>query len=87
MGMALADIRVAPPEVELAPPEWSEYLRVAELPRGLLDDVDQRAFHVRIARLAGASVASGMAFDLDGDCGIYNVGTLVHARRRGSGLR
>jgi ribosomal protein S18 acetylase RimI-like enzyme len=24
-----------------------------------------------------------MAFDLDGDCGIYNVGTLEHARRRG----
>ena len=26
-----------------------------------------------------------MAFDLDGDCGIYNVGTLEHARRHGLG--
>jgi predicted GNAT family acetyltransferase len=26
-----------------------------------------------------------MAFDLDGDCGIYNVGTLERARRRGLG--
>jgi ribosomal protein S18 acetylase RimI-like enzyme len=83
MGMDLSDISVPRPEVELAPPDWSEYLRVAELPAGLLDDVDQRAFHVQIARLAGESVATGIAFDLDGDCGIYNVGTLAHARRRG----
>jgi predicted GNAT family acetyltransferase len=26
-----------------------------------------------------------MAFDHDGDCGIYNVGTLERARRRGLG--
>jgi predicted GNAT family acetyltransferase len=26
-----------------------------------------------------------MAFDYNGDCGIYNVGTLAHARRRGLG--
>jgi predicted GNAT family acetyltransferase len=30
-------------------------------------------------------VATAMAFDLDGDCGIYNVGTLKRARRRGLG--
>ena len=34
---------------------------------------------------SGENVATGMAFDLDGDCGIYNVGTLEHARRRGLG--
>jgi ribosomal protein S18 acetylase RimI-like enzyme len=83
MGMVLDGVRR--PELELAPSEWSEYLRVAELPAGLLDEVDPCAFHVRIARLAGESVSAGIAFDRDGDCGIYNVGTLAHARRRGLG--
>ena len=34
---------------------------------------------------AGGGVAIAMAFELDRDCGIYNVGTLEHARRRGLG--
>jgi len=85
MGMALDELRPRPPAIDLAPPDWGEYLRVAELPAGLLDDVDPRAFHVRIARVAGQSVSAGIAFDGDGDCGIYNVGTLAHARRRGAG--
>ena len=37
------------------------------------------------ARLDGENVATAMAFDLGSDCGIYNVGTLGHARRRGLG--
>jgi ribosomal protein S18 acetylase RimI-like enzyme len=85
MGMALDEIRLPRPEIELAPPDWLEYLRVLELPAGLLDDVDRGVFHVRIARHAGESVATGMAFDLGDDSGIYNVGTLGHARRRGLG--
>jgi predicted GNAT family acetyltransferase len=31
------------------------------------------------------SLATARAFDFDGDCGIYNVGTLERARRRGLG--
>jgi ribosomal protein S18 acetylase RimI-like enzyme len=85
MGMELADIGVPRPEIELAPSNWAEYLGAAELPAGLLEDVDEHAFHVRIARLSGESVATGFAFDLDGDSGIYNVGTHDHARRRGLG--
>jgi ribosomal protein S18 acetylase RimI-like enzyme len=85
MGMVLDDVRRPELELELAPSSWSDYVRVAELPTGLLDAVDPCAFHVRIALLAGESVASGIAFDRDGDCGIYNVGTLAHARRRGIG--
>lgn len=85
MGVELADIRVPPPEIDLAPATWTEYLRAAELPAGLLEDVDEHAFHVQIARLAGRSVATGLAFDCDGDSGIYNVGTHEHARRRGLG--
>ena len=85
MGMALADLRVPLPHLDLAPADWAEYLRVAELPAGLLDDVDQSVFHVRIARLDGESASTAIALDCDGDCGIYNVGPLAHARRRGLG--
>jgi predicted GNAT family acetyltransferase len=38
---------------------------------------------VLVARLDGDNVATAIAFDHRGDCGIYNVGTLDHARRRG----
>jgi len=38
-----------------------------------------------VARLEGESLATAMAFDLDGDFGIYNVSTLERARRRGLG--
>lgn len=85
MGMALDKIRLPRPEIELSPSDWSEYLRVLALPARLLDDVDQTVFHVQIARLDGESASTGMAFDCNGDCGIYNVGTLEHARRRGLG--
>ncbi len=85
MGMELSDIRAPAPEIELAPATWAEYLRAAELPAGLLEDVDEEAFHARVARLGGESVATGFAFDLDGDSGIFNVGTHDHARRRGLG--
>jgi ribosomal protein S18 acetylase RimI-like enzyme len=85
MTMSLREIAVARPEVELAPPDWAEYLRTIEVPEGLLAAVDPRGFHVLIARLEGENVTAGMAYDHDGDCGIYNVGTLRHARRRGLG--
>jgi ribosomal protein S18 acetylase RimI-like enzyme len=89
MGMALADLDVSRTEIELAPAGWSDYLRVlsaeGDVPPGLLRGVDPDAFHVRIARLGGEDVAAAIAFDHDGDCGIYNVATLEHARRRGIG--
>jgi ribosomal protein S18 acetylase RimI-like enzyme len=85
MGMSVDDIRLPRPEIELGPPDWDEYLRVIEVPPDLLSRADHAAFHVLIARLDGANVAAAMAFDLDGDCGIYNVGTLAPARRRGLG--
>jgi ribosomal protein S18 acetylase RimI-like enzyme len=85
MGMALSALQVPRPQVELAPPDWSEYLRLLGLPPGFLREADQRAFHVLVARLDGESVATAMAFDRGGDCGIYNVSTLERARRRGLG--
>jgi ribosomal protein S18 acetylase RimI-like enzyme len=85
MGMELDRISVSRPRLDLAPSDWAEYLRVGELPPGLLRNADPTLFHIRIARLDGESVTAGIAYDLDGDCGIYNVGTLAHARRRGLG--
>ena len=85
MGMALDDLRRPRPQLDLAPLDWPEYLRVIEVAPDFLSQGDHAAFHVVVARLDGESVAAAMAFDHDGDCGIYNVGTLEHARRRGLG--
>lgn len=83
MGMALNDIRLPRPEIELVPAGWSEYLRASEFPPGLLGGADPARFHVLVAALDGQNVAVALAFDLGSDCGIYNVGTLEHARRHG----
>jgi ribosomal protein S18 acetylase RimI-like enzyme len=85
MGMALDDVRLPRPTVELTTPDWVEHLRLFELPEGLLGGIDHEAFHLRIARSRGENVAAALAFDRARDCGIYNVGTLAHARRRGLG--
>ena len=85
MGTVLADISLALPEVELGPPDWVEYLRILGVPAGLLSGADPSAFHILVARLAGEDVATAMAFDHDGDCGVFNVSTLEAARRRGLG--
>lgn len=85
MGLKLDDVRLPRPHVDLATPEWSEYLRILGVQPGLLAGADHDAFHVLVARLDGANVATAMAFDNDGDRGIYNVTTLEHARRRGLG--
>lgn len=85
MGMSLGDVISARPEIDLAPSDWHEHLRIAGVPAGFLAAADATAYHVLLARLDGKTVAAAIAFDLDGDCGIYNVGTLEHARRRGLG--
>jgi ribosomal protein S18 acetylase RimI-like enzyme len=83
MGMVLSDIRLRRPVLESAPGNWSEHSRIAGVPPNLLGGLDTAAFHVLVARLCGDSVATGIAFDFGSDCGIYNVGTLEAARRRG----
>lgn len=83
MGMPLDHVRVARPEIELGPADWDEHRRTLGLPSGLLEGVDRSVVHVLAARLHGANVATAVAVDHEGDCGIYNVGTLEHARRRG----
>jgi ribosomal protein S18 acetylase RimI-like enzyme len=83
MGMTLDDIRLPRPEIELGPADWSEHLRLAGLPRGFLNGIDPGAFHVLVASLGRENVSTAIALDFAGDCGIYNVGTLEPARRRG----
>jgi ribosomal protein S18 acetylase RimI-like enzyme len=85
MSMSLADLAGPAPEIDLVPPDWDEYLRVMELPEGTLEGVDPQHFHVIIGRLGGDSVSAALAYDHEGDCGIYNLGTLARARRRGIG--
>lgn len=85
MGMPLEHLRAPPPELDLGVLEWSEYLRIFGLPPGLLAEADHTRFHLLVARVDGESVATALAFDFDGDCGIYNVTTLECARRRGLG--
>jgi GNAT superfamily N-acetyltransferase len=88
MGMALDDVSCALPEVELAPAHWPEYLRYLQafgVPAGLLGGTDPGAFHVVAARVAGETVATALALDHEGDCGVFNVSTLAPARRRGLG--
>jgi GNAT superfamily N-acetyltransferase len=88
MGIALGDVRLPRPAIELAPADWSDYIRYLEalnLPPGLLGGVDPTAFHVLVARLEGQAVATGLAFDFGDDSGIYNISTVEPARRRGLG--
>jgi GNAT superfamily N-acetyltransferase len=85
MAMPLTEIAVPRPDIELGAPDWSEYLRLMELPPGTLAGVDPEAFHVRVARLGGENVAAGLSHDRGGDCGIFNLGTLAPARRQGLG--
>jgi ribosomal protein S18 acetylase RimI-like enzyme len=85
MGMPLADIRLPRPEIELGSLDWCKYLRQFGLPSGLLAGADRSAFHLLVARLGGEAVATALAFDHCGDCGIYNFGTLERARRHGLG--
>jgi ribosomal protein S18 acetylase RimI-like enzyme len=85
MGMALDDIRVPRPSIELGPPDWFEYLRIVGVPPDFLSRADPHAYLILVARLEGENVAAAMAFDHGADCGIYNVGTLERARRRGLG--
>lgn len=85
MGMALDEIRLPRPRIPLGPADWAEYLETEGLPPGFLGAADHAAFHLLAARADGEIVAAALAYDFGGDCGIYNVETAEHARRRGLG--
>jgi ribosomal protein S18 acetylase RimI-like enzyme len=83
MAMSLDSIPVPRPDLELAPANWLDYLTVLDTSPGLLAGVEPTNFHVIIVTADGQNVAAALAYDHDGDCGIYNVVTVPHARRRG----
>jgi GNAT superfamily N-acetyltransferase len=88
MGMSLQDIAVARPELDFEPLDWPgyvAYLEAAGVAPGLLASADPTAFHLLAHRDGGENVATGLAFDHGGDCGIYNMSTVESARRRGLG--
>lgn len=69
-------------KLDVAEPGLEEFWAVDGL-AGLVPDLDPSAGHFYVARLDGEDVAMLMAFDHAGDCGIYMVGTVDAARRRG----
>jgi ribosomal protein S18 acetylase RimI-like enzyme len=83
MGMSLADLRAPRPGIEAQPWTWRDYLRTFELPPDLLATADRDAFRLVVARVEGEPVATALTFDCDGDCGVFNVGTIERAQRRG----
>jgi GNAT superfamily N-acetyltransferase len=85
MGMSLDHVSAARPTILLQPADWAEYLRSEGLSPDFLKGADHAAFHVLVARLDGEIVSAALAYDFRGDCGIYNVGTVTTARRRGLG--
>jgi ribosomal protein S18 acetylase RimI-like enzyme len=86
MGMALRDLDVPRPELELRTAGWSDYVAMLGLGADFQQYADPDAFVVQVALLDGRAAAVGMAYDHQGDCGIYNITTLEDARRRGLGF-
>jgi ribosomal protein S18 acetylase RimI-like enzyme len=83
MAMDLADF-TSPgvPPLDLAEPDLEAFWRVAEVP-GMTPGLPSAGAHFYLARFEGRPAATLMAFDHEGDCGIYMVGTAPAARRRG----
>jgi GNAT superfamily N-acetyltransferase len=85
MGMDLAEIARPRPELELGSLDWDGYLRRFGLPPELIANADHAALNLASVLRDGEVAAVALAFDHHGDCGIYNVETLEHARRQGLG--
>jgi GNAT superfamily N-acetyltransferase len=86
MAMSLEDIPVARPDTAPADATWADYVDLLPrfgTPSGLLAGVDGSRFEVLMAMHDGHAAATALAYDHEGDSGIYNVGTLPSARRGG----
>ncbi len=85
MAMPLDDLPPRPEGLQLGDLDWETYVRTFDLPPGLLAGADPAEFNLAVARLDGRDAAAVLAYDHEGDCGIYNLGTHEWARRRGLG--
>ena len=85
MGMELDELTVDRPSLDLGDADWEEHPRLIEGPEGLLEGIDPHPLNVVVARLCGVNAASAIAYDFDGDCGLYNLGTVPESRRQGIG--
>jgi len=84
MAIVLSDLAPAERSHPVDAMTWESFLDMSELPPDLLRRGRQTC-RLRLlgAHLGGRLAASAAAFDHGTDCGIYNVGTVEHARRRG----
>lgn len=83
MAMAIDDLpTVDVPNLQVVEPGLDEFWAVDDT-EGLLPELDPSGAYFYAARLDGTNVGTLMAFDRAGDCGIYMVGTVPTARRRG----
>lgn len=85
MGIALEDLDLPRPDLDLLPADWHDYVAMIGLGPDFQRYADPAAYVIRVARLDGEAAAVAMAYDHDGDRGIYSVTTREHARRRGLG--
>jgi ribosomal protein S18 acetylase RimI-like enzyme len=83
MAMPVAELAAVDTSgLELVPADLGEFWRIAEV-EGLVSELPAAGAHFYVARHDGEGAATLMALDHDGDCGIYMVGTVPAARRRG----
>ncbi len=85
MGISLELFEAPRPELDLIHAAWPDYVALLGLDEDFQAYANPAAYVVRIACLDGGPAAVAMSYDHDGDCGIYNVTTLDHARGRGIG--
>jgi ribosomal protein S18 acetylase RimI-like enzyme len=83
MALDLADLARSRPEIAAASLPWHEYVLRFGFQDSFLAHADHDRCILGVARRDGEPVAAALAFDHEGDCGIYNVGPLEHARRQG----
>jgi hypothetical protein len=73
MAMRLDRLSAPRPDLRLADLDWDGYVRGFGVPPGLLAGAEAAVFHLRVARLDGRVAGAILAFDREGDCGIYNL--------------